>query len=174
MNTLELLLLSGEFIENKEGVVITFANGKLAKIKTIQYLMIHGLLSCGLKEHNLIEKILNETVDDLIAVLPETAIEERSFVDAVTEVITTHVNSLATEAYETFNSFEGDRKEFCLKYKKHPLFHYMTRLFNENNFEIVEKAIIENVIFLCRRLEMAKSYLRNLGFERELKFIDDD
>jgi len=33
MNILELLLLSGEFIENKEGVVITFSNGKMAKQK---------------------------------------------------------------------------------------------------------------------------------------------
>jgi hypothetical protein len=175
MNVLELLLLSGEFIENKEGTVITFSNGKLAKQKNLQYLLIHGLLSSGLKEHCLIKKILNDTVDDLIAVLPIDAVEERSFVDDVSRVITHHVNALATEAFEFFNKeYRGDRKEFSMKHKKHHLFHFMVRLFNDNNIEVVEKVLIDHVIFSCRRLEMARTYLRNLGFERELKFIEDD
>ena len=36
MKPLDLLLLSAEYIENKEGVVITFSNGKMAKQKHLK------------------------------------------------------------------------------------------------------------------------------------------
>ena len=65
MKPLDLLLLSAEYIENKEGVVITFSNGKMAKQKHQHYMLLHGILADGLKEHILISKILNEEIDDL-------------------------------------------------------------------------------------------------------------
>ena len=41
--------------------------------------------------------------------------------------------------------------------------------------ETVEKQVIERVKFECRRLEMAKQYLKKLGFDKELEIkIEDD
>ena len=175
MKPLDLLLLSAEYIENKEGVVITFSNGKMAKQKHQHYMLLHGILADGLKEHILISKILNEEIDDLLAFIPTENIEERLFIDEMTQIVVQDINHRASLVFNKFNdNFNGDKKEFALKFGKDPLFHFMTKLFGENSFETAEKAIINETIFKCRRLEMAKLYLKNLGFNRELKLLEDD
>lgn len=175
MKPIDLIMLSSEYIENKEGWVVTFENGKMAKVKTKWYMELHGLLTDGLKEHKLVKKILEEEVDDLLSFIPVENTEERDFINELTGVVVEHVNHIATYCFDTFNkNYDGDRKAFATSFKGDKYFHYMTRLFHENTFEKVEKAVAEDVIFKCRRLEMAKTYLRALGFERELKLIEDD
>jgi hypothetical protein len=173
MEAIDLIMLSSEYIEHKEGVVITFSNGKMAKQKNLQYMMLHGLLSDGLKEHKLVSKILNEEIDDVLSFIPVDATEERDFINELTEVMVSHVNKTATYCFDTFNKeFDGDRKAFVMKFKKDNHFHYMTRLFNENSYENIEEAVIKDVIFKCRKLEIARAYVKDLGFERELTFVD--
>lgn len=174
MKAIDLIMLSSEYIENTEGVILTFEN-KMAKQKTVFYMELHGLLTDGLKEHKLIKRILEENIDDLLAFIPAENVEERDFINELTNVIIDHTNHIATECFDIFNKdFNGDRKAFAEKYKSYKYFHYLTRLFNENTFEIIKKAVINDIIFKCRRLEMAKAYLRGLGFERELKLLEDD
>jgi T4 RnlA family RNA ligase len=170
----EMFKMAGE-IENKEGWVVTFANGKMAKVKTAWYMNLHGLLTDGLKENKLVSKILNEEIDDVLAFIPVDAVEEREFINELTAVIVAHVNSVATKVFNTFNAeYKGDRKEFALKFRSDPLFSFMTMLFKENTYEYVEKAVAKKVIFDCRKLEMARTYVKNLGFTRELKLLEDD
>ena len=175
MNVLELLLLSGEFIENKEGVVITFSNGKMAKQKNFFYMRLHGLMSEGLKENHLIQKILTETIDDITAFLPVEAVTEREFIEALTECVIGHVNNKAEEGFVFFNEqYNGDRKEFAITHKKHPLFSHMVVLFYENSVESIEKSIISRMLIDCYRYEAARTYLRKIGFEREFKLLESD
>ncbi len=175
LHTLDELLTMAETVENKEGWVITFENGKMAKIKTHWYLSLHSILTSGLQEHKLIEKILNEEIDDLLAFIPIENTEERDFINEMTTVLVEHVNHISSHCFKTFNdNFNNDRKAFVMNHKSDIYFHYMTKLFYENSFELLEKAIAADVIFKCRRLEMAKVYLKKLGFERELKIIEDD
>ena len=174
LHTLEELFKMAETVENKEGWVITFSNGKMAKVKTRWYMNLHGILSDGLKENKLVKKILEEEIDDVLAFIPVENTEERDFINEMTGVVVNHVNHIATTCFDTFNNFDGDRKSFAETYKGNEYFHYMTRLFRDNTFENVEKAVAADVVFKCRRLEMAKTYLRSLGFERELKLLEDD
>ena len=161
-------------VENKEGWVVTFANGKMAKIKTKWYMSLHSILTDGLKEHKLVRKILEEEIDDILAQIPPENTEERDFINDLTEVVVSHVNGLATEAYELFNdNFDGDRKAFAMKFKEHKLFRHMTKLFRENSFELVEKSVVEMMFQRCFRLEKAKAYLKDLGFEREIRLLDE-
>jgi len=175
MNVLELLLLSGEFIENKEGVVVTFSNGKMAKCKNFFYMRIHGMLTEGLKENHLIQKILTETIDDIVAFLPIDAVTEREFIESLTECVIAYVNKTAEEGFEFFNThYNGDRKEFAVTHRSHQLFGHMVVLFRENSIEAIEKSIIERMLVDCYRYEAARTYLRKIGFERELKLLESD
>jgi hypothetical protein len=174
MKVLDLLMVSGEFIENKEGVVITFANGKMAKQKHNHYMLLHGLLSDGLKENHLVERIINEEIDDILSFLPADAVEERNYINELTRVVVEHVNHVATYCATTFNSeYTGDRKAFAMKFKNDRYFHFMTRLFNDTAYESLEAYIKRSVVQQCSKLERARSYLRELGFEIEIKFLDD-
>jgi T4 RnlA family RNA ligase len=187
LHTLDELLEMAQNVQDKEGWVVTFENGKMAKVKTVWYMNLHGILTDGLKEHKLVRKILEEEIDDVLAFIPVENTEERDFINELTEVVVKHVNHIATYCYDSFNnSFDTDvdvndeeafskaRKSFVEKFRGDDYFHYMTRLFRDNSFERVEKAVAEDIIFKCRRLEIAKKYLRGLGFERELKLLEDD
>jgi len=176
MSVLDLLLLSTNYIEEKEGFVVTM-DGKMAKIKHRSYMELHGLLTGGLKEHKLILQITEETIDDVIAQLPEENISEREFVNEVTEIITNHINHLTNKSNELYlDSKDMERKEIVMKYKsKFPnLFPYIMMYVNGKNIEQVEKQVSKNVQFNCRKLNMAKNYLKNLGFEKELKILEDE
>jgi len=173
--SLEELMEMSETVEDKEGWVITFSNGKMAKQKSRWYMRLHDIMSFGLRENKLIERVLCEEVDDLLSFIPVEAYEERDYINELTNVIISHVNHLATQAYDLFNAeYNGDRREFAIKYNKHSLFSFMVKLFGENTFETVEKAVIKNVIFKTRKLKLAQEYLRDLGFERELKLLEED
>lgn len=178
MTPLELLLLSAEFVENKEGVVITFADGKMAKSKNIFYASLHGLLTSGLKAHLLIPKILDQEIDDVLAFIPTENVDARKYIEALTQVIVRHVNDFSTECYEFFQQeFKGDRKEFALKFKPHPLFKFVTVLIKDNTYENIEEVVVRHVMKACRRQQLANEYLTALGFTLSppsLCMIDSD
>lgn len=174
LHTLEEMFELSEKVENKEGWVVTFTNGKMAKIKTFWYMRLHNLLEDGMKENKLVQKILDEEIDDILSFLPVDAIEEREFINDLTDVVVSHVNHIANEAYTKFNeNIDLSRKDFVMKFRKDPLFYFMTKLFDENTIEYVEKFIIDKVKKDCFRLEKAKTYLQKLGFKRELKLLED-
>lgn len=176
MTVLDLLLLSVEYIDDKEGVVITFCNGKIAKIKNRQYLLLHGILADGLKEHKIIARIVDETIDDVIAQLPEENTEERAFIDDITVVITKHINHIANDAEKKFKAvWTGDKKALAMAYKADKqAFPYIMNFAKGRSYEDIETTVAERVQFECRRLEIAKKYLRGLGFTNELKLLEDD
>jgi T4 RnlA family RNA ligase len=174
--TLDALLELKETVEDKEGWVVTFENGKMAKIKTSWYMTLHGILTDGLKEHKIIEKIIDETIDDVIAMIPEENVEERDFVDGITNVIIKHVNHTVSKAETLFReNWNGNKKDLALKFKSEKeLFPYIMSFASGKTVDEVEKIVMERVKFDCRRLELAKKYLRNLGFNKELDLIEDD
>jgi T4 RnlA family RNA ligase len=174
--TLDELLELKETVEEKEGWVITFANGKMAKVKTDWYMSLHSLMTDGLKEHKIIARIVDETIDDVIAQIPEENTEERAFVDDITLVITKHINHITSDAEKKFKAvWKGDKKEIAMAYKADKqAFPYIMNFAKGRSYEEVEAIVAERVQFECRRLEMAKKYLRGLGFTNELKLLEDD
>jgi len=174
--SLDELLAMKATVEEKEGWVITFVNGKMAKVKTDWYMNLHGILTDGLKEHKIIARIVDETIDDVIAQIPEENTEERAFIDDITMVITKHINHIANDAEKKFKAvWTGDKKEVAMAYKADKqAFPYIMNFAKGRSYEEVEATVAERVQFECRRLEMAKKYLRGLGFTNELKLLEDD
>ena len=136
MTVLDLLLLSKEYIEENEGLVVTFSNGKMAKIKNSWYMSLHGILTDGLKEHKIIARIIDETIDDVIAQIPPENTEERAFIDDITLVITKHINSIASAAEKAFNdSWTGNKKDLAMKFKSDKeLFPYIMNFANGKTY----------------------------------------
>jgi RNA ligase len=54
-----------------EGVVIRFDNGHMLKLKTDDYVRIHKAKDAILKERNVVDMVINEKLDDVMAMLPE-------------------------------------------------------------------------------------------------------
>ena len=164
----ELLALKASNKDNIEGWVVTFANGKMAKVKTDHYLSLHGLIGPdAYRENLLIKTIVNDSIDDVLAALPEGPKKER--IQTLTTQVQHKYNSLVVDfktlRYAYFNVFNEDRKAFALRYSKAtPVFGYVMKTLN-TSFRDVEqtasKAIKELILKRTKSLTDAKEWLQH-------------
>lgn len=167
--TKEELLYNKENLENIEGYVITFKNGLKAKIKTDWYVRLHRLCSSdAMQENNIIENILNNTIDDVISQLEDG--EKKSFILSIIDKVQRNFNHLVIEYKELrrkyFQDFEEDKKSFAIKHSKDPLFPYVVKGLNykfSEIEEIAEKSIKEYLSKKTKYLRDAKLYLDSMN-----------
>jgi RNA ligase len=131
---------------HKEGVVVHCINddGKdfMFKVKTKWYIALHSLYTQDLNRENiLIDYILNEKVDDILAQLDEGDVEIRERVELISNLVREEIKSLMSVVdglYVDFLNMNSDRKEFALKYLKvNPLANLVFRkIKGENSYDI--------------------------------------
>jgi len=168
MKVLDLILLSKKFIENEEGVVITFFDNQMAKCKHSKYLELHGLIGPDAFRANLlIQSILNGTIDDVISNLVPGP--KKDSIIEIEEKVTKKFNHLVIEWKELrrkyFNDFREDRKTFAIKHSKDELFGSVMKKLN-TSFKDVEKtaeeAIKEFILNKTKKLGDAEKWLKTL------------
>lgn len=112
--------------EDKEGFVILTEDkdGKdfSFKMKNKWYCDRHNLITNDLyREHILIAYVLDENIDDVIAQIPEYAVEVRNRVDKIISVIK-HVLAEKVldidKSYSNFVALGSSQKEYALKYSR--------------------------------------------------------
>jgi RNA ligase len=102
--------------DDGEGVVIRFDNGHMVKIKADEYILRHRSKEQINSEKNIIQVILNDSVDDMIPLLtPEDAQRLKDFQQkfwcAVDEV-----SSDLTEIFKGGDKMYPDKKEFAVEF----------------------------------------------------------
>lgn len=149
-----------------EGYVGMFEDGQLFKIKHDWYLSLHGLVTEGTRENLLIQTILDENIDDVIAQLEPG--EKRDFIIEQTKICTNKVNHLIVQ-FETlrnkyFDECQSDRKTFAIAYSKQPIFSFVmksiTNNIPESEIEQYSKAaVISHISKATYSLSDAKAWL---------------
>lgn len=166
--SLEDLLDMKKTLKGIEGWVVTFDDGQMCKIKTDQYLELHGLVGPdAFRENLLVQSILNNTIDDVIsALVPGT--KKDKIID-MTERVTHHFNHRVVMFKELrrkyFQDFKEDRKSFALEYRNEELFSGVmkTLFYNSEDIEQVsESQVKEHILKKCLHLNDAKKYLEGL------------
>ena len=158
---IEYFLEFQEHAKDIEGIVFT-TEETLVKVKTIWYMNLHHNITEELKLHNLIPVILNEQVDDLIALLKD--VQKRNFINEVQIQLEKIYNNMVQEIIELYKEFKifETKKEFAIKYNQHIHFHTVMRIYNidENEIEEVVEKVAKNVILdKTRTMEMAKKFI---------------
>lgn len=69
MTKIEALLEKVKALRGEEGIIIRFANGHMLKVKADEYVQIHKTKDIVRVDRNIVELILNETIDDTRAML---------------------------------------------------------------------------------------------------------
>jgi T4 RnlA family RNA ligase len=115
-NILELLNSASE-LSNQEGWVIRFLDdGSAVKIKGAEYLKMHRAKDSVLRENAIIELIIDEQLDDIKPLLPES---DRLVVEKFENQFWFGVNSTAESWLKKFQEakqrFGADRKDFAIK-----------------------------------------------------------
>lgn len=119
--------------EGIEGVVITFADGHMVKVKTDWYVQLHRAKDQIARERHLIALILTDKLDDLLSMLPE---DDRTrvlkFADALNGDLTKFGRAVAT-VMAMVREEGWDRKTFALNSTDydHPIRAACFQVFNE-------------------------------------------
>jgi RNA ligase len=162
--SLEDIINLQETEENIEGWVITFKNNFVVKAKTNWYFDKHKLIGPdAFAEHNIIEKIVNAQIDDMLSALNIDS-DKHKEVMKIVNTIDHFMNSII----EIVKSFEGkitNRKTFAMKYKSEVWFPFVMNCYSKNNWseENIEELIKSYVLKRCRKLEIAKDFITELG-----------
>lgn len=165
----KLLQIKKESKEDIEGFVITFEDGKMAKIKTDHYLYKHHLIGDNVfRENLLIETILNDSIDDVISNLQNN--EKKKEIENIVNKINKYFNHLVVEFKELrkkyFVVYNENKKEFALDNSKIELFSLVVKTLNNKSIEIeekeIEKIIKEYIIKKTNKLDNAKQFLTSI------------
>lgn len=150
-----------EIEENIEGWVLTLENGQMLKVKTNWYIVRHGLLSEELvRENKIVELVLTDTLDDLIAQVDKDDIR-RKYAEEIQAAIIKYLDKKANEIVAFKSKYQGDRKSFAMENHKHPLFPFAVKLID---YKGDEKDLAYNLI-------KQKTLQENLGLMNAKKFV---
>lgn len=184
------LIEQAKVIENKEGSVIEFTNGLIMKIKTEWYFRLHGLLTEDLyKENVVINYILDDVIDDIIAQVPVTDTVAHNRIEKLIGIVKKEIDLKIIDIRDSYDRNYlkvASRKEYALKFiKTDRNFGYVMSLLDvEDLLKLTDEEIKELKFDYYKVLkdkdiyEMAKSYIREktkrLMLAREwLKSIDE-
>jgi T4 RnlA family RNA ligase len=159
-----------ETVEDIEGWVLTLYNPytqdyKKVKIKTKWYLNLHGVLTgTSTYANNIIEMVLNKTIDDLLTQMGlEEGDSRLEWINEVTETIDkifNHQYHRITDLIEKENGLSD--KEFAEKYKEDPYFTVIMRV--RKGHDLTTK-LKEYILHATRRKEMAEQFLEDFKDE---------
>jgi T4 RnlA family RNA ligase len=105
----------------KEGVIVQFENGKMIKIKSPWYSERHKLFTEDLnRENTLIGLIVDETIDDVLSQIEEPT--KKAEIERTIEIVNKEIGRMAHQVDELMSNYNGDRKDFAIKFNKHTMF----------------------------------------------------
>lgn len=113
----------------KEGWIITFDNGQMIKIKTTEYMTLHGLLTDDLyRENVLIGYILDDKIDDILGQIPEDQGDAHERIEKMIAVVKKALSEKVLELEESFKGFVemgSVHKDYALAHRKDKNFGYV-------------------------------------------------
>jgi len=169
--TLDDLMERRENLTGVEGWVVMNPKEPLIrqfrKIKTKYYLALHHLLTPdNLVENKLIEHVLNETIDDVIANIINP--EKREKLEYIRCLVSHHFDKTVKELEKLFDEKEQmERKEFALKYKN---YEYFGVLMTSRTKEDLPKKLKEIILKWTLRLGKAREFLKQI--EKDTKCVE--
>ncbi|MEZ0262141.1 MAG: RNA ligase [Alphaproteobacteria bacterium] len=135
--TVKDLLSSLETMQEREGYVIQFANGDMAKVKCPWYTRLHSAVSF-LRERDIARLALEQNLDDVKGALSELGID----LCEVNKVETRLKNALTALLDEIDGVYQAgkdlDRKTFAIQNKAHPLFGLIMLRYTGKEIDIAD------------------------------------
>lgn len=179
--------------EGREGWILTLEDGQMAKVKTQWYMDRHGILTEGLiRENSIIAMIINETLDDAMAMVGEKD-PRRGYSNQIQKALSVYLEQSLKETKTLLSSYskiesslvdsiedkdarlKEARKQFALQNKDKVWFGVAIRNLFETDEDVLYKAVKNVVLDKNKNLMEAKSFVENTLQVKALDlFIDTD
>ncbi len=158
-HTLDDLIELKKVVTDKEGWIVQFDNGKMAKIKTDWYLSLHGLYTNDLqRENTLISLIIKEQIDDIMSQLNDPMIKEN--VDRISSIVNNYIKNISHMVDEIVSDYHGSKKDFAIKYHKNKIFPIAMGVINgRDKIDLIKSRILtdtKNLMDARKWLERSK------------------
>jgi T4 RnlA family RNA ligase len=148
-----------------EGVVISFADGRMVKMKSEQYCDRHHAVDSLKWDHDCVKLIVTGLIDDVIPLLaPDRAEFIKNYAQGLMEAIDAKVNCIRWE-FEDLACIK-DRKEFALKVLSRDTKMFMFKLFENPTFDIRD-ALLEYAKRMANNQANVKELKNFVGFHKE-------
>lgn len=93
----------------------------MIKIKSPWYSERHKLFTEDLnRENTLIGLIVDETIDDVLSQIEEPT--KKAEIERTIEIVNKEIGRMAHQVDELMSNYNGDRKDFAIKFNKHTMF----------------------------------------------------
>lgn len=157
-HTLDDLINLKKIETDKEGWVVQFENGKMAKVKTDWYIDRHRLYTEDLnRENTLISMIINETIDDVISQIDDDV--KKAEVEEISMKINKYIKEMSDRINELLSDYDGSKKNFAIKYHKHKLFSMSMNVLNGKD---MVGTIKDTILRDTKNLMNARKWLESL------------
>jgi T4 RnlA family RNA ligase len=145
----------------KEGWIITFDNGQMIKIKTSEYIALHGLLTDDVyRENILIGYILDEKIDDILGQIPEEQVDAHERIEKIISVIKKSITEKVLDienSYQVFLDMGSVHKDYALSpHRKDKNFAYVMAMSRGADVHDLAKDYIREK---TKRLLIAREFL---------------
>lgn len=141
--------------EGREGDIIRFADGHMLKVKNDWYVRIHKTIDRIVFDRNIVNLIINESLDDVVPMLPQVQVNRvRNFEKQFWDAFIRTEDALSMLYLEAKNEYCNDRKrvalEFIPKLKHKTDAQFIFRMMDGHNIhnlllDHIEKNINSNV-----------------------------
>lgn len=164
---LETLMIDVEKEKGIEGVVITFEDNYMVKMKSTEYFVKHKLLTEDAnREDIVISMILNETIDDIKSQLDIVNDKEKiEWIEEIEEIVKVFMTERINEVNNLILEFKGDIKDFAIRNNKNKNFSLAITIIrgNDDVFKVVTNWLLNQT----NKLEKARSFIKRKGFKRK-------
>lgn len=166
-------------VTDREGWVLTLQdeNGllQLCKRKTQWYMDRHGLLTEGLaRENHILAMILNETIDDAMALVVE-ADPRRKYAEEIQKKVAVYLEKSLREVKEMMSEYNGVRKDFALKFREAQWFSVAVKHLDIKDEEKLYQAVKDRVLYQTKNLMEAKDFVgKTLNVQLMDLIVDTD
>ncbi len=164
----EDLIASVDSEKETEGWVVTLENNMLVKIKTKWYTDLHFTLTETVhREDYLIEKAVDEQMDDLIVLIAPDDEEILALIDNVSNVVREYIkkaSKIVEDKIKDFNDNYSSRKDYVQNYgKRDKYFGYVMTVLDgkDTPYSVVARELKKNTYFL----ERAREFIRTGDFK---------
>ncbi len=158
-HTLEFMMDAQQNQKDTEGFIVKFTDGHLIKIKTLDFLSKHRLYNEADSNKIVLQKILDEELDDILGVVHESKKDKLLHQETL---LVNYVNHWTTFCYEETRN-NKTRKEMAEKFGAHRFFRVIMKAIGMNDLVEVKVAVVK---------EIKNKYSKEKKAQDFFKFLD--
>lgn len=155
--TMDEMIHQAKTKKDEEGFVVKFTDESIIKIKTLDYVTKHRMVSETDSNKSILSRILQEEIDDIYPLLSDKKIKEIKEIEKVVSDYTVHYIKQIEQITKAGDN--NNRQSFVAEHIKHP---YFSVIMSGIKGHKIKETLITYLLKKYNREEKAKKFIKEL------------